>query len=487
MIRQRKLFTGILGGEDAWARSINPAYSDNLLTNGDFETGDPPTGWSAQNGATLSAVADPRTGSAGTKALSVVNGAANYGYAKQALTISAGVLTLMIGWGKRQSGGNALFRATGLTNFIDIIVGNPATWRKFYAVGRNDKDNPYVGVWRDNTTIGSEARADDLEFYAAPLSSCLRTPRRTPTGDFVVRQKLRIIAGTWSGFALNLDNNTAPTNFVQAFVDGTNAYLDTCVNGTYTRYSTASAWSDDDELKVTKTGTTYTIYRNGIQLGDPQTINQATINNNTLHMQFSTYGGNLFTSPFLVSEYSAPTQITFTFMGDSITALTPSWADEAVMKYPVRSNIVKVWNNYASAGAAITHRDGYSDLADMVSLAAEDDANFVIIELGTNNDNAAEAQAAILAEMEAQIDNLKASNTNAQIFWVNVLPRFDGPPYEDKSNVRATIQTGCTAKGVTCLNTYDPPIIVQADTTDNLHLAASGKTKLAAFVSGSIP
>ena len=48
-----------------------------LVTNGGFETGDPPTSWNVYHSATLSSVADPRDGSAGSKSINIAyNGVA---------------------------------------------------------------------------------------------------------------------------------------------------------------------------------------------------------------------------------------------------------------------------------------------------------------------------------------------------------------------------------------------------------------------------
>lgn len=291
----------LFGAKKRWASSISPqltAFGTNL----DFEAGDPPTGWSAQNSAVLASVADPRTGSAGTKCISVTNGAVNYGFAKQATTLPANTLVLSIAWIKSLAGLNPFrpgyVRITGATNFIDNTWGYD-TWEKKFDVGRSEGVNPYIGLWASANAAGQEWRFDDLEFYTMTLASCLQTRRRTPTGDFIVSQRLRVTPTSWIGFCLNMDSAN-PLNCVFAFVDGVNIYLDTCLNGVYTRYTTACTWANDDELKVTKTGTTYKLYKNNTQVGTDQTINQAAINDNTLHMQFSTYGSNLFTSPFVL-------------------------------------------------------------------------------------------------------------------------------------------------------------------------------------------
>ncbi len=452
------------------------------IVNGGFEFGGF-TGWAAQNGASFSTVNDPRTGSSGTKAISIVNSVTNYAFARQNLTLPLNTLLLMDGWEEASTGSTApIIRVTGLTNFIEKSGSSTINvWSHKTQVGRVDQANPYFGLWGQSNVAGKEYRFDDMSLKSINFLSCLKNQKSTSTGDFIVRQCLRVTTGTWVGFCLNMDSATNPLNFVLAFVDGVNAYLETCLNGVYTRYSVASAWADDDEFKVTKTGTTYKLYRNNTQLGVDQTINQSAINNNTLHMQFSTYSGNQFTNRFTAMAYSVPQNITLTFLGDSITALAPSWADTAVGNYRRYDNINKIEHNYAAGGAGINYRSGYLDLNDEAVLAASDNANIIVIQLGTNDDNNGN-MTTLQANAESGIAALKVSNPLATICWLNVLPRFDGPPYQDKTNVRAAIAAACLSQGIVCWDTFTNPWITDADTSDHLHLNATGKAKVAAQV-----
>lgn len=70
------------------AVTSNPAVGENIVTNGDMETGDPPTGYNAVFGATLSSQADERTGGAGAACLQIARGTSNVA-ATKSTTITA--------------------------------------------------------------------------------------------------------------------------------------------------------------------------------------------------------------------------------------------------------------------------------------------------------------------------------------------------------------------------------------------------------------
>lgn len=102
-----------------------------------------------------------------------------------------------------------------------------------------------------------------------------------------------------AGVVLNANSATAPTNFVIGIVMNNGAganrgQLYKCVNGSYSLVlNSAITYSAGAVIKVVKSGTTYTLFYNGAQIGSPTTINEATINNNTLHGMISTVPGNL--------------------------------------------------------------------------------------------------------------------------------------------------------------------------------------------------
>ena len=132
---------------------------------------------------------------------------------------------------------------------------------------------------------------------------------------------------------------------------------------------------------------------------------------------------------------------------------------------------------------------GASNLAAQATAAASDDADIIIIQLGSNDDNAGN-MGTLQTAYEDGIIALKASNTNATIYAMNVLKRWanqtDGAEV-DKSNIRTAIAAACTAQGITCWDTYTTPWIAQDETSDGIHPTAAGHAKIAAEVLARLP
>lgn len=99
-----------------------------------------------------------------------------------------------------------------------------------------------------------------------------------------------IVLNNPCGLVLNLDSTSSPANYVQALHDGTNAQLLKCVAGVFTSLiSTAATYVAGATIRLTKSGTTYTLYYNAVAISTPQTISDASIVSNTRHGMFNTY------------------------------------------------------------------------------------------------------------------------------------------------------------------------------------------------------
>jgi hypothetical protein len=133
---------------------------------------------------------------------------------------------------------------------------------------------------------------DDASLKALTLAS-LFASINSDQNDVRVQAEATLTINTQAGVVVNLDSAVAPANFVIGFHNGVSAKLVKCVAGIYTELITAvAAYGAGRVVQVRKSGTTYQLYYNGVQIGADQTINDAGIINNTIHGLFSTYAGN---------------------------------------------------------------------------------------------------------------------------------------------------------------------------------------------------
>jgi lysophospholipase L1-like esterase len=169
-------------------------------------------------------------------------------------------------------------------------------------------------------------------------------------------------------------------------------------------------------------------------------------------------------------------------LGDSIsTNMTIGWQNIVLGSYNGGNARLR---NHAVSGGAIVAGSGAQKMDAQVVAAAGDKANIIIIELGVNDDNAGN-MTTLQAEYEENIAELKASNPSAVIYGLNVLPVWTNNttgPEIDKSNIRTAISAAGISQAITILNGYTGPGIVQNDTLDGLHLAASGQNKLSSWM-----
>ncbi len=245
-----------------------PAVGAELLTNGNMETGNPPTAWVAGGGATLAGAADERTGGAGAQSLSITNGATNYGLAASTSTSTAGVWYRLTGWLKKVT---ADINLRLNSSSISMTLTSAGTWTSVTGTGRAT-DVGSVVAENQNNTLGLAARADDVSLKALTLASLLDLKAdASPNGVF--DGVVTVAAGLQGGIAA-VDSNTTPANGWFAYHDGTNAYLDKLVAGTWTSViSAAAAYSAGATVRVVRNGNNFALYYNAAIVGSTSAIN----------------------------------------------------------------------------------------------------------------------------------------------------------------------------------------------------------------------
>lgn len=142
--------------------------------------------------------------------------------------------------------------------------------------------------------FSSSAASSSLYFDDAstkvPTRSTLFATFDSGNKDATIKADWTSRTGVLTGIVRNVDSASNPQNFVFAAINGLGSiYLFKFVAGTPTRVATlAAAYVAGATLEVRKSGNTFQVFYNGVQVGSDQTISDAGIVNNTIHGLFST-------------------------------------------------------------------------------------------------------------------------------------------------------------------------------------------------------
>lgn len=262
------------------------------ITNGDMETGSPPSNWSG-DGATLASEADERTGGSGSASISVTNDGAARGYAVQSLDLPDGTWVRADLWRKKITG-DPHWRITESDDTLLTSGGGAATsWVHSYLTCRLVGASCKLKLG-SSVNVGEEARFDDVSVKALTFSELITT---FDAGVPAVIASVGITNTSFGsvGVILNVDNASNPQNFLLCWLEGSDIYLDKCVGGTWTRLiGTGISYSAGAELKVAthmQSGTLrVSIFYDNTLEGAQQTISDAGIISNTIHGMFATDG-----------------------------------------------------------------------------------------------------------------------------------------------------------------------------------------------------
>ena len=130
--------------------------SNNLLQNGDFETGDT-TGWTnLYSACTLSMT----TGHTGSYALNFQGG--QWNQTRQKVSVQANTNYVLTGWAKDADGASFLVKdSSDSTNIAQITIGSGSEWTQ-YSVTFNTGDNTSIYVGMMAGSSGGSAIVDDI-------------------------------------------------------------------------------------------------------------------------------------------------------------------------------------------------------------------------------------------------------------------------------------------------------------------------------------
>lgn len=327
---------------------------------------------------------------------------------------------------------------------------------------------------------GESIWIDNLKIYKLTFASLFSSISYQLPSTFVIRAAVTSLpasaqAGVWFG------DGISPTNFVWAFYERSRITLNKKVGATKTIIQTTTVTHVEGAyVEIRRTAEeTFQVWYNGAQVGTDQTISDTAILASSFYGMISTKPQCTFTG-FAVGTDLTGRNFKVSTLGDSIAAATGGWPGSVTTGIGIYFNTL---HNVAVSGNSIaTHMDAQT------VACASDDADIIIIALGTN-DNPANA-VAIQAEAEENILELQGSNANAIVYWLNILPEWTdvggGTPI-DNSVLRSAIAAACAAQGITCWDTYTDPWISASDTTDGTHPTAGGHAKIASRVLALLP
>ena len=283
------------------AVSNTPSVGAELVTNGNMETGDPPSSWASGASGVLDGVADERTGGSGTQSMSVVNGAVSAGRCQQSFPQPSGTWILFSGWGRRAVGiNNPVLRVrntNGGTIAYAITLATTTSWTFGVMTARLLTGTSFLGVEASSSTASDEFRADDVSGTALTLSTLFRSLLLSTPDVYRRARVVSLTAGTQAGIVIRLDSAATPTQGIIVYFDGAGNIGCEEFTGTttYTALFTAvvKAFTASDSLIVHAMGTAIRIYHEtaaGVQtlIGTGTT----TVTTGNLHGIFSTFSGN---------------------------------------------------------------------------------------------------------------------------------------------------------------------------------------------------
>jgi murein DD-endopeptidase MepM/ murein hydrolase activator NlpD/lysophospholipase L1-like esterase len=164
-------------------------------------------------------------------------------------------------------------------------------------------------------------------------------------------------------------------------------------------------------------------------------------------------------------------------VGDSITEGAEKDLDDEFTKKGVKNALIN-----ASVGRSITGKGTTQDQTSGLQAIDNDknkpglkNANVVVVALGTNQNND------FAGTMKDMIDKIKATNSEARIYWVNIFSSIPG-----RGDVNNTIQEVASKNGARVIDTDNAGIEISPTDPQRLHPSPAGNKKFAQTVAKSL-
>ena len=283
-----------LGGRGGIATPI-PTYGAELVSNGEFTTNT--TGWSASTEGDIT-----RRDFASSPNIAPTGGADNYGAEvwRDTLNNSAYALTnvsvTIDKWYLITCRAYAPSANTGV-NAHQLAFSGLNTrgtvedaWQSLAIVTRFTS-GAYIIIWAQSSTLNDKAYYDAVSAKEIALASMFSGAAKADANQDVSAPVTLGLLGTRAGVCARVDSLSAPTSFLIASHDGTNARLTELYGGTYTEHiNTAVTYVAGAPIRIWVSGTTAKLYYNGVQVSTNKTVNAGLTG--TIFGKFNTFGGN---------------------------------------------------------------------------------------------------------------------------------------------------------------------------------------------------
>ncbi len=355
------------------------------------------------------------------------------------------------------------------SRFSPQTYSDPMEWTYQISAGHAPADGCFP-VLSIASSPGDEGRFDDIAFRELNLKSLLAFLPDISAKTFLLKASGDTYnTGSLYGIATCWDSDKIPLNGLLAYrtydnVEGTVTRLDECVNGVWTNlFNVPGPSATCGAVGIIIDGKSVKLFYNNVQVGAVEILYNPAMLDGQYHGLFSTDTSPLYS--LSLTPVTTPTKISF--LGDNIT-------DPTITRYAsMTSNLypkLVIPQNHGVGGSVIVYDGTHVDLEDQVKAAARDDADIIIIELGTNDSYGAD----ITTIYETQVQVLQAGNPKAKIYALGILPRSSMAGVADKNS---KIETACTKTGITYIDTTDW-INPATDLYDGLHPNDTGSLKM---------
>lgn len=167
--------------------SSSQSLGSDLVVNGNMETGSPPSSWTPNASASVSAAADERTGGSGTQSLQLIRVSSGSNYVQNSATVTQHKIYQGSCWLKNvdASVGVGVFSNGDTAGFYGGTGGSGyysgTAWIKTKRLWRNTTAGVNIRIWINTGADGQSGKADDIEVKEVTVNTPITMPADAQT------------------------------------------------------------------------------------------------------------------------------------------------------------------------------------------------------------------------------------------------------------------------------------------------------------------